>query len=230
MRLSSSLFAIALLLPACASAVWDKRVYDCEDVVSVEVDRSDVEVSNDEGDCYVEVQNLSNHEVQGGVLSGSELYVYVSGSVALNVSDTTLNVEVDGLVIEGPRGAYQWFPELGSLEATDVANGTLYVDGPIQAIVLDKVGYADLYPGAGFTSLGGRAQEVDLSTQEVFAEIDVEVDNDLYLEVPGNEVYKLDLDAGGYVDVDGSIRSGGAKASSKITAKAGNDITIVRSN
>jgi len=229
MRSAASGLALASLLSGCAADLWDRRVYSCEDVESIEIDASLMEVDGSDGDddCFVEVQNLRNHSFDDGILSGSELVVYASGQVLYDVEDTRLLHASEGLTIDGPRGRYRWLPDDEQLDATNVddSGDTLFIEGPIRRVVLENGGDVDMAPERGFQVLEGDARQLEFRTKASFDRISIDLDDDADLVLPRGEVYGMNLTADD-IEVDLSIRTVEIDPSALVVLSAGGAIDI----
>jgi hypothetical protein len=229
MRTAVVAVALASVLQGCAADVWDRRVYACDEVERIDVQASSLEVGgeDDADDCFIEVKNLRNHELDNDVLSGNELEVYVSGPMAYDVQNTVLAHDADGLTIDGPRGDYAWRPNDRQLDATDVddSGDPLFVSGPIRTIVLENAGDVELVPQSGFVVLEGDARRLDLQTKASFDRIDVDIVETADLTLPRGEVYELELDAPS-IDIDPDIRTVEIDPTARVAVSAGGAIDI----
>ncbi len=204
-HLACSAMPLARLTSSCAADLWDRRVYDCDEIDLIAVDHSVLELESDSDDCYVQVENLREHELDDGVLSGTDLTIRVSQSVAYDVTDSEVQHDVAGLGFDIELGDVRWLPDEERLDIT--GTNSVYVEGKVRRVVLDDAGLASIDADPGFEVLEGTGQEIFLDTRSGdLRSINIEADGQIELTLPRNEAYLLELDAADDLSIDLGIR------------------------
>jgi len=225
-----------LLLPACAPALWDRRVYGCDEVRKLDLDESSLTFTDEplapRDDCFVVVRNLDGLDDDGdGTLRGDGVEVFTNtSSLVLHLTDTDLDWAEGAL---GPRGVdgdieeLEWFPARQDLFVTaDDEADELTIHGAYGLLDVSSGPDTEVTVDGRFDELWVDVGSLNATTQQRFDRVNAQAD-EVDLQVPYNATYDLRLQPAEVEVLDGDLLLLDAPGSSVIDTSAPERVSIL---